>query len=64
MIKYIKTLTVIFIFWTLFICNNSVSEELKNMCKEKNIKITSVSDDLKLCISEKGITVKHFNNQN
>jgi len=32
------------------------------MCKEKNIKITSVSDDLKLCISEKGITVKHFNN--
>ena len=32
MIKYIKTLTVIFIFWALFICNNSVSEELKNMC--------------------------------
>ena len=62
MIKYIKTLTVIFIFWALFICNNSVSEELKNMCKEKNIKITSVSDDLKLCISEKGLTVKHFNN--
>ena len=62
MIKYIKTLTVIFIFWALFICNNSVAEELKNMCKEKNIKITSVSDDLKLCISEKGLTVKHFNN--
>ena len=62
MIKYIKTLTVIFIFWALFIFNNSVSEEFKNMCKEKNIKITSVSDDLKLCISEKGLTVKHFNN--
>ena len=62
MIKYIKTLTVIFIFSALFICNNSVSEELKNICKEKNIKITSVSDDLKLCISEKGLTVKHFNN--
>ena len=62
MIKYIKTMTVIFIFWALFICNNSVREEIKNMCKEKNIKITSVSDDLKLCISEKGLTVKHFNN--
>jgi hypothetical protein len=62
MMKYIKTVTVLFIFWALFICNNSVSEELKNMCKEKNIKITSVSDDLKLCISEKGLTVKHFNN--
>ena len=62
MMKYIKTVTVLFIFWVLFICNNSFSEEIKNICKEKNIKITSVSDDLKLCISEKGLTVKHFNN--
>ena len=30
--------------------------------QRKNIKITSVSDDLKLCISKEGLTIKHFDN--
>jgi len=62
MIKYAKTLTLLIIFWTVFICNNAFSKEYKNLCKEKNIKITSVSDDLKLCISKEGLTIKHFDN--
>ena len=62
MIKYAKNLTLLIIFLTVFTCNNAFSKEYKNLCKEKNIKITSVSDDLKLCISKEGLTIKHFNN--
>ena len=47
MIKYAKTFTLLIIFLTVFTCNNAFSKEYKNLCKEKNIKITT-EEDLKI----------------
>ena len=54
MTKYAKNLTLLIIFWTVFTFNNAFSKEYKNLCKEKNIKITSVSDDLYYVFKKKG----------
>jgi len=63
MIKNITNMVfIIFFAFTIFLGKSTFAEEEINICDKKNIKISSVSDDLKVCISSEGITIQHFNN--
>ncbi|MBH87636.1 MAG: hypothetical protein CMJ12_00585 [Pelagibacterales bacterium] len=62
MIKYIINMVFIIFAFTIFFGKSTFAKEEINICNKKNIKISSVSDDLKLCISSEGITIQHFNN--
>ena len=57
----IGKMAFIILAYTFFLANPTFSKEEINICENKNIKLSSVSDDLKLCISSEGITIQHYN---